>query len=80
VIERAVLHGLAQVLGLDGRRAFEIGNRARNFQDTIVGARRQAQGFDGGFQQLFSSLEIAQCWRISFGGICALAYSFFSPR
>ena len=40
--------------GFDRGRAFQVGDRARDFQDAVVGARGKSQPLDGGFQQLFA--------------------------
>src|ERR1700735_275360 len=53
-IEGAVLDGLAQVLGLDAGRAFQVCDGARNFQDAVVGSGRQAQALNSRLQQLFA--------------------------
>src|SRR5690348_2543998 len=45
-IQAAVLNRLAHVLGLEIRRAVEIGNRARNLENPVIRPRRQRQSGD----------------------------------
>ena len=45
------MNGLGDVFGLDCRLAFEVSNRAGNFQDTIVGAGGEALLNHGTLQQ-----------------------------
>ena len=53
-VEGSVLDGLAQMLGLDAGRTFQVCNGARHFQDAVVGTRGQAQALNSGLQQLFA--------------------------
>ena len=46
-VEGAVLDGFAQVLGLDAGRAFQVCDGAGDFQDAVVGTRRQPQALNG---------------------------------
>jgi hypothetical protein len=56
----------------------QIGDGSRNLQDAVVRARGPKR--DTAFSKSFSpSAEIAQCFRIPFGAICAFEYVFFPP-
>src|SRR5690349_8991051 len=49
--EAAVLDRLAEVRGVDALAAGEVGERARDAQHAVVGARRQAESFDRTIEQ-----------------------------
>lgn len=72
-VEGAVLDGFAEVFGSQGWGAFEVGDGARDFQDAIVGASGEAEALDGRFEDFSPSAVMAQCLRMSLGGICELA-------
>ena len=50
-VERPVLNSLGDVRVADRLRALEVGNGARYFEDTVVGASAQTQPAHGAFQQ-----------------------------
>src|SRR5581483_6999795 len=50
-IQSSVLNGFGDVFGQDRRGQLQIGNRARDFQDSIVGPGTQALLRDSSFQQ-----------------------------
>ena len=45
-VKTPVLDGLAQMLGADGRAVGQIGDGSGHLQDSVVGAGREAEGFD----------------------------------
>src|SRR5207249_8144485 len=51
-IQRPVTDCLAEMPLKDGRRAFEIGNRASHAEDAVVSAGGQAQLFHGSLEQV----------------------------
>src|SRR6266404_5271823 len=53
-IERAIMDRFGDVVRLDLVGIFEVGDRAADFQDPIVGARGQAQTRHGAFQHRFA--------------------------
>src|SRR2546426_2669015 len=53
-VEAAVLDGFAQVVGLDARRAVQIGYGARDFQDAVVRAGGKPQARNGVFEQFLA--------------------------
>src|SRR5208282_3986931 len=63
-VERTVLDGFAQVLGLDGGRSFKVGDCARNLENPVVGARRKTEARNPASSSFSPSAEIAQCLRI----------------
>lgn len=74
-VERPVLDGFAQMLGLDVRRRFQVRTGGGELEDTVPasGESQLGNGVSIGFS---ASAEITQCFRNSFGGICALEYVF----
>ena len=48
-IERAVLDGFGDVVGLDGFGGLEVRDRAGDFEDSVIGAGADAQLVDGHF-------------------------------
>src|SRR5438045_1716954 len=53
-VQRPVLDGLGDVFGLDLRRAFEVGDRPRYFEDAVVRARRESLLAHGALQQVLA--------------------------
>ena len=53
-VQAAVLDGFRDVLGLEIRRIFQIGDGAGDFQDAVVGAGAQALLGHGAFEQAFA--------------------------
>jgi hypothetical protein len=49
-IQRAVLHGFGDVFGADARRAAEIGDSARDFQNAVMGAGGESHAADRHFE------------------------------
>ena len=50
-VQGAVLDSLGDVLGLELRSRFEVGDRACNFQDAVVGTRAKPLLSHGTFQK-----------------------------
>src|SRR5439155_15844764 len=53
-VEGPVLDGFGDVRGADGLGTLEVGDGARDFQNTVVGAGAQTQAGHGVFEQAFA--------------------------
>src|SRR6266446_10471178 len=51
-VERAIVYGFCDVGGFDVFGAFEIGNRAADFEDAIVGTSGETQTGNGVFKKV----------------------------
>src|ERR1700683_2322206 len=60
-IQRAILNRLGDMLGLDVRRVFDVGDSAGDFQDAVVGAGTESLLSHGALEQSFTvSREFAE--------------------
>ena len=66
-VERAVIDGFAEMDGGDFFAVVEVGDRAADAEDFVVGAGRQAEFVHGGFQEGLGVPVGRQCLRISAG-------------
>ena len=53
-VERAVLDGFGYVFGFDGRRLFDVGDGAGDFQDAVVGAGAESLLGHGALEEAFA--------------------------
>ena len=53
-VQRPVLNSFGDVLRFNLRRTLEVGNRARDFQDAVVGAGGETLLVHGAFEQPFA--------------------------
>ena len=53
-VKRAILYGLGDVRIIDILRRFEVGNGARDLQDSVVGTGGETEAVHGAFQHPFA--------------------------
>jgi len=81
-VERAVLDGFGDVLGLDGCSAAQIGDSTGDLQDAVVGAGAEAEALDGELHEtLASSIQRAVTTYLPgvHLGIAVYAFLLFEP-
>src|SRR2546425_9484168 len=58
-VQAAVLNRLAHVFGFEAGRAVQVGDRAGDLENAVIGARRQAEPRDRGAQQRVGAVRHA---------------------